>query len=155
MSSLMPHYKINEQTMALMASDFTDYQTIAIETDKKLYIKKTPLEIIEWGCLDNFSSFEGRRYSITHLTGFKRKTPIPISIYRNIYAFPTHALKDRNCCWIFYHHVESVLEVNLEQSLILFKNGTQVEIDVPRLELLKQMERTSLILSISRGGLRS
>ncbi|MFS0673648.1 competence protein ComK [Ornithinibacillus sp. 179-J 7C1 HS] len=155
MSSLMPHYKINEQTMALIPSDFTDYQTIAIETDKNLHIKKTPFEIIERGCLDNFSSFEGRRNSITHLTGFKRKTPIPISVYRNIYAFPTHALKDRKCCWIFYHHVEVIVEVTLEQSVILFKNGTQVVIDVPRFELIKQLERTSLILSISRGGLRS
>lgn len=151
----MPHYKISEQTMALMPSDFTDYQTIAIETDNKLYVKKTPLEIIERGCLDNFSSFEGRRDSIFHLTGFKRKTPIPISVYRNIYAFPTHALKDRNCCWIFYHHIVSVVEVTLEQSVILFRNGTQVEFGVPRLELIKQLERTSFILSISRGGLRS
>ncbi|MFD2046606.1 competence protein ComK [Ornithinibacillus salinisoli] len=156
MSSLvMSHYEINEQTMALIPANYTDYQTIAMETDKKLYIKKTPFQIIERGCLNNFSSFEGRRNSVNYLTGFKRKAPIPISVYRNIYAFPTHALKDWDCCWIFYHHVESVVKVKSNHSVILLKNGTQVSIDIPRLELLKQMERTSYILFISRDGLRS
>lgn len=134
--------------MALIPVNHMNYQTIALETDRTLYIKKTPLEIIQRGCLDNFSSFAGRRESIQHLTGFSRKTPIPISIYRNIIAFPTHAFKNWDCCWIFYNHVDSIVEKLPNQSVILFKNGNQVTVEVPKLELLKQLERTNFILSI-------
>ncbi|WP_047984286.1 competence protein ComK [Ornithinibacillus californiensis] len=153
MNYILPLYEINEQTLALIPVDHTDYQTIAIETDRTLYIKKTPFEIIKRGCLDNFSTFQGRRESITHLTGYKRKVPIPISVHRHIFVFPTHAYQDWNCCWIFYHHVESIVEEkpNSNQSLIVFKNGREVPVDVPRSELLKQMDRTNLIVSITRS----
>lgn len=147
---MQPHYEINERSIALIPVNHTDYQTLAIETDKKLYIKKTPFEIIERGCLDNFSSFEGRRKSITHLTGFKRKTPIPISVYRNIFVFPTHGYKDLSCCWIFPKHIESIVEkkINDNKSIILFKNGLEVSVEVSRRDLIKQWERTSFLLSI-------
>jgi competence protein ComK len=152
MNCIFPHYEISEQTVALIPANHMNYKTIAIEMDRTLYITKTPYEIIKRGCLDNFSSFDGRRIAITHLTGFKRKVPIPISIYRNIFVFPTHSFKDWNCCWVFYHHVESIVEERLDsnQSIIMFKNGMEVTVDVPRSELLKQLERTNLIVSIIR-----
>ncbi|GIO28288.1 competence protein ComK [Ornithinibacillus bavariensis] len=157
MSRILPHYEINERTMALLPSNNISYETIAMETDQTLYIEKTPFEIIKRGCLDNFCSFEGRRESIKYLTGFSRKVPIPISIYRNIFAFPTRALKDWKCGWIFYNHVESIVEdvSRYHQTLVIFKNGNQIKMDVTILELLKQLERTSLIKSLSSGALRS
>ncbi|HAM79225.1 competence protein ComK [Ornithinibacillus bavariensis] len=157
MSKIYPHYEINERTMALLPSNNFCYHTIAMETDQTLFIEKTPFEIIKRGCLDNFCSFEGRREAIKHLTGFSRQVPIPISIYRNIFAFPTHALKDWKCGWLFFNHVESIVEdvSGYRETLVIFKNGNQFKMDVPKLELFKQLERSSLIKSLSSRVLRS
>src|SRR5690606_13361775 len=118
--------------------------------ETKLYIKKTPFEIIKRGCLENFSTYEGRRDSVTHLTGYKRKVPIPISVHRNIFVFPTHGVKDLDCCWIFYHQVESIVEQkpNVNQSIVLFKSGSEVLVSASKSELFKQLERTRLLISI-------
>ncbi|WP_010096050.1 competence protein ComK [Ornithinibacillus scapharcae] len=155
MISVHPHYEITEQTVALIPSKHIDYQTIVIEVDKELYIKKTPFEIIEKGCLDNFSTFEGRRKAVMHLTGFRRKVPIPISVYRGIFVFPTQAFRDWDCCWVFYGHVEGVVEIGEEQSLVLFKGGRQVRVDVSKVSLLKQLERARFVISLIRRQILS
>ncbi|GGA91609.1 competence protein ComK [Ornithinibacillus halotolerans] len=149
---ILEHYQINERTMAIIPANQLNYQSIVIEAEVKLYIKKTPFEIIKRGCLENFSSYEGRRDAVTHLTGYKRKVPIPISVHRNIFVFPTHAVKDLDCCWIFYHHVESIVEQkpNIKQSVILFKDGSEFIVNVSKSELLKQLERTTFLLSLVR-----
>ncbi|WP_042147880.1 competence protein ComK [Paucisalibacillus sp. EB02] len=153
MCTILPHYEITEQTMALIPVSHPNYHTIAIEVNQTLHITKTPFEIIKRGCLDNFSSLEGRRESVTHLTGFKRKAPIPISVYRNIFVFPTHAVLDWECCWLFYQHVESIVKKKLDdtQSIVIFKNGTEVIVEVPKRELIKQLDKTSLLSNLSSG----
>ncbi|WP_051359443.1 competence protein ComK [Paucisalibacillus globulus] len=145
---VLPHYKINEHTLALIPIKHIDYQTVALQGNKTLYIKKTPIEIIEKGCLDHFMTFEGRRKAITHHTGWTRKVPIPISIHQSITTFPTHALKNGKCCWLFYHQIEAILEDshNNGRSIVLFKDGMQITLLVKASELKGQLERTRLLL---------
>ncbi|SES62052.1 competence protein ComK [Oceanobacillus limi] len=148
MKNILPHYHINEHTLALLPGKHIDYQTIALEHDRKLYIKKTPFEIIKRGCLDHYSTYEGRKAAVTHHTGFKRKVPIPISVSKGIYAFPTHPLKDLDCCWVFYQHVLGIEEdvQNPYQSVVVFRNRVEVFVNVGRDGLVRQMERNGEII---------
>lgn len=145
---VITHYQINEYTLALIPVKQIAYQTIALQGHQSLYIKKTPLEIIEKGCLDHFITFEGRKKAITHNTGWTRKVPIPISMDKHITAFPTHALKNENCCWLFYHHIDAIVEDfhNKGHSIVLFKNDIQIRLLVRASELIGQLERTRLLL---------
>ncbi|MGJ9459596.1 competence protein ComK [Oceanobacillus sp. CF4.6] len=82
-----------------------------------------------------------------HLTGFKRKVPIPIHPGKNIYTFPTHATTDYDCSWLFYHHLLHSKKNHIKTeshmgSIITFLNGEKVSIDISCYTVEKQMERT-------------
>ena len=109
---LLQHYKINDKTMALAPAKEIEYDTIVYETDRKFYIKQTAIQLIHQACLNHWSTYEGRRKAVMHQTGYKEKVPIPIHLKKEIIAFPTHAIKHFDCCWLFYHHVFHYESIN-------------------------------------------
>jgi len=126
MPTIFPTYEINEQTLALKPAFHHEYSTIALEGDqKKLYIRKTPLQLIQQAALKGGSDYNGRRKSIIYLTGIKKKIPIPLYPHKNIYTFPTHSPNHKDCHWIFFQHVESFQKLLDPTNSIkfLFKNG--------------------------------
>ncbi|MEC5271730.1 competence protein ComK [Caldifermentibacillus hisashii] len=147
MKQIHPHYPIHRNTMALLPANQIDYHSIAIETNKQLYVRQTPLEIMKQACLERFTTYDGIRKAVYKRMKFKRKVPIPINPFVNIYFFPTHAMDDYNCHWISYYHVLRVInnknpQANNPSSTILFKNGQHLDIDVSSYILRKQMRRT-------------
>ncbi|SFD87382.1 competence protein ComK [Lentibacillus persicus] len=152
MTTLLNNYVINEDTMALLPAAHIDYDTIAIETNQELCIRKTPHQLIRDACLNDCSTYEGRREAVMHHFGFKRKVPVPISPAQNCFVFPTHAPADFVCSWIFYSHVQNVLPASGStknthgQSIIVFKNGRQLQVDVSLYVLEKQLARTGMCM---------
>ena len=154
MKKVLDHYEVNKDTMALLSAAHIDYCTIVLETDRILYVKKTPTQIVKSACLEGFSTYDGRRKAVTYHIGAKQKVPIPIIPRDNIYAFPTHSPKDFKCNWIFYNHVKYIKTLNTpnqpSQSLIIFKNGQQITLNESHYILKNQMKRTAIcILSLS------
>lgn len=144
---IQSHYVINEQTSALLPVKHYDYQTLVIENQKQIYVKQTPIEIIQYSCLSRFTLYEGIKKAVIKKTGFKRKTPIPISPHQNIYFFPTHATDNFNCCWISFYHVNKIVnpqnhQLNKYSSIILLKNGQNLKLDISCYILNRQMKRT-------------
>ncbi|MFB4163897.1 competence protein ComK [Alteribacillus sp. JSM 102045] len=128
---VVDHYEINSSTMALLSVAHTDYNGIALEAHQKVFVRKTPIQLIKSACLDSGSSYEGRRMAVTYQTGSKQKVPIPVDPLHHIFAFPTHSPRAFECNWIFYHHVSSIQAYRSPQepsikSIITFKNGQQL-----------------------------
>ncbi|RDW21436.1 competence protein [Oceanobacillus arenosus] len=151
MQSILSEYTITDRTMALLPAKHHEYDTIVFEQNNKLYVKKTPMQLIKQACLEHYSTYEGRREAVKHHTGFRRKIPLPINPEQCLYAFPTHSTTDYECCWIFYHHVlyikafQSDTNPNIK-SMNTFKDFQQVPINVSSYILHKQMQRTLTII---------
>ena len=149
MNGVLLDYKINQQTMILIAAKHFDYGTIVYERDKQLFSNKTPMQLIKAACLDHCSTYQGIREAVIHHTGFKRKVPIPISISKNIYTFPTHSTKAYECTWIFSDHVLSTNRIpsfdnHDAKTIITFKNLQQFALNVSQHILDKQIIRSEM-----------
>ncbi|WP_281243699.1 competence protein ComK [Virgibacillus subterraneus] len=101
-------YQINQDTMALLPVAHADYSTIVIERNQQLFVKKTPWQLIQLSCLENCSTYEGRRAAVMYHMGIKRKVPIPINPSKNLFTFPTHSPTEFECNWIFYSHIQDI-----------------------------------------------
>lgn len=136
-------YSVNNNTIALLPAKKFDYSTIAWETNQALYVRQVPLEGIKESCLDYGSCYDGRRKAVKHLTPYRKKLPIPISQEKKIYAFPTHAIHDCDCHWIFSEHILTILESSdTNKSVVHFKNDQLLPLSVSYHILQKQYHRT-------------
>ena len=151
MNKILKDYSINPQTAALLPAKQIDYETIVFEQDRQIAVSKTAHQLIKEACLDYFSTYEGRRKAVMHHTNFKRKVPIPISMGHNICTFPTHSTTDIECIWIFSNHVQSIKRISTRkniyaQSMITFKSGQQLPLNVSYHILDKQMRRATMCM---------
>ncbi|MBM7571394.1 competence protein ComK [Aquibacillus albus] len=153
MTKILSNYDVNEQTMALLPAAHLDYYTIVLDCNRQLLVKRTPLQLIGSACLKAGSSYDGRRSAVIYLTNSKKKIPIPIDPFLNIYAFPTCSPSQFHCHWIFYHHVKSIVsnsktsQANTPSSII-FKNEYQLPMKESFYLLEKQMHRTAECVTI-------
>lgn len=111
---------------------------------------------MEHACSKYGATFDGRRKSVMKQTGFKRRVPIPVSVRFDIYAFPTHAIKDHACIWIFANHVQQISAIEDStkgKSLIVFWSGFQFELEVSQHTLQKQLDRTEVCRYVFTIGL--
>ncbi|MDC3415952.1 competence protein ComK [Aquibacillus salsiterrae] len=148
MINLLETYDANELTITLIPSFHTDYQTIVWEQDQTLYVKQTPLQIIRSSCLASGASYDGRRDAVIHITGLKKKVPIPINLVKRIFAFPSHSGNHPDCHWLFFNHIGTIREIppNLSSShhsVVIFKNGQQLLMKETVHVLKMQLYRTS------------
>lgn len=147
MTTILANYTLNKRTIALLPAKQIEYETIAVEEDRRFFIKKSALQIIQEACIKNGSTYEGRRDAVIQLTGFKRKVPIPISIKKNIYTFPTHSPKDYDCIWLFHNHIQAAFPLSTPihsnvKSMILLSNQQHLPLFLSNHTLQKQIERT-------------
>lgn len=144
MKQIQSTYTITNNTLALLPARKIEYNTIVLEQNQQLYIEQTPLEIIKASCKAYWSNYEGRRRTTIKHTGFKQKTPIPISKLNQIIAFPTHSPLHHDCSWIIYrphlqiipHPEKTILSIGYEQS---------IHLDVSIHSLQKQIERAFIV----------
>jgi competence protein ComK len=145
MKEILTTYNVNEETNALTPAFQLDYQTIVLEGKRELFVKQTPLELIKLAAKRGGAEYNGRRTSMTYLTGIHKKIPIPINPQKNIYAFPTTSPNQAHCSWIFFHHVDEIKPTKgNSRSIIQFKNGREIKMNESLHILEKQMYRTWL-----------
>ncbi|HWJ76476.1 MAG TPA: competence protein ComK [Niallia sp.] len=153
MKEILTSYKVNKKTKSLKPAYQIEYQSIVMEAgNKELYVRMTPLEIIKQATLAGGAAYNGRRTSMTYLTGIQKKVPIPISESQNIYAFPTCSPNHPDCIWIFFHHVEDIKpSAGAYKSVIQFKDGRELKMKESLPVLEKQMYRTWLCIKALHG----
>ncbi|WP_062051691.1 competence protein ComK [Bacillus sp. JCM 19034] len=144
-TSILSHYDINQDTIALLPAKRIEYDTIVWERNDSLHVKQPMLSLIKEACLEGGADYEGRRVAVIHKTGIQHKIPIPIQPLQQIYAFPTHSPKLYECCWIFYHHIKSIQHhpTKASESIITFHNYRKLTLPISYAALEKQMHRTS------------
>ena len=145
MNTIFESYEINQHTLALLPARHIDYETIVLQNHDEWYVRQTPLEIIQRACLEGGSSYDGRRKAVIHFTGAKKKVPIPINPWKNIYAFPTHSPHLFECSWIFQPHIRNISPSpkDPQTTVITFYNGKKIEIPISHYSMKQQMLRTA------------
>lgn len=159
MNEIMTDYLINPRTRILLPAKEIEYDTIIYEQDKQIFVKKTAMQLIETACLRYGSTYDGRRRATVNRTNFKRMVPIPISISRDIYAFPTHSPTDYDCAWIFSNHVQAYKRIPptkhaSEKSMIIFNDNLELSLDVSTHTIKKQKERAELCKFLFTDGVQ-
>ena len=148
MKTVLTTYTIGSQTLALLPAKQIDYDTVVIKQSGTKYVRQTPLKLIKAACYDDWTTYEGRRQAVTHHTNFKQKVPIPISIDKGIYLFPTHSPRSIHNSWIAYQHIAFIKKAPQHnptgpaQSIIHYKNGQTLQLDISMHILKAQIQRT-------------
>ncbi|NEU30299.1 competence protein [bacterium LRH843] len=137
-------YEIHNDMLAIIPAYNPDYDTIVIEHHQQLYVKKTPLQLIEAACLKRRCDLRRQTNGCHPQNGSNHNVPIPINPLEQIYAFPIHSATEHEYTWIFYHHVKSIqpYKKRLYESTITFMNGINLPLVVSHAALKQQMKRT-------------
>lgn len=144
-------YKIHANTFAIIPAKAIDYDTIVLEQNRKIHVRQTPMQIIEEACLHHWTTYVGRRNAVHQHTNFYQKVPLPISIQKQLYFFPTHSPKRFDNCWLAYQHILSVEQVNETtsthpQTSLQFKDGQTLKLNISQHILQTQMDRTFQVM---------
>lgn len=99
------------------------------------------MKIIDQSCTKYHSSYLGRRDAAINQINQKYKTPIVISEFNHLLAFPTTSPKKFECAWILFHHIKSTQSANRE-SYLQFINGLTLNLPISLYCLQTQMNAT-------------
>ncbi|MDD3340695.1 MAG: competence protein ComK [Bacilli bacterium] len=144
---MIDHYEINPSTIALIAVGTSE--TKVLEEDRVFMINKNTTDIINHSCKYFGSSLVGRKEGTKALTGVSYKAPIIIEETQSIIFFPTSSPRFDNCSWISLNHINDYFRAN-QMSLVTFKNGQSLEIDISFGSLENQVLRATRLESILR-----
>lgn len=144
---MLSNYEINPSTIALIATGANE--TKVLEMDQTLVVGKNTTDIINHSCKYFGSSLIGRKEGTKALTGISYKAPIIIEETQSIIFFPTSSPRFDNCSWISLNHINDYFKAN-GTSLITFKNGQSLEMDISYGSLENQVLRATRLESILR-----
>lgn len=134
---------VGSNTMAVLPVWDVYYNALIKDRIKgDIYVKETPLEVIQKGCLGGYATYEGRKKAVQILLGYTQKPPIPVVPFLNIFAFPTASPTQFDCIWLFPTHIYETA-VHKGHIQVIFKNGETVNVPISVHTYSKQMERTS------------
>lgn len=144
---MLENYEINTNTIAIIP--LNSNLSKVIEEDMEYEVCKSTTEIINHSCKYFGSSFIGRKEGTKALMGISYKAPIIVEETKNIIFFPTSSPRFDNCTWISLRHVNNYLK-NEQNSLISFKNGGKLELNISYGSLENQVLRATRLESILR-----
>ncbi|SER23505.1 competence protein ComK [Gracilibacillus ureilyticus] len=145
-------YQITKKTMAIMPAFEFNYSSKVLETDTVKYLDESPIHIIKSNCLAGGASYEGRKKAVIHHLSFHQKTPIPIYLQHDIYAFPTRSPQSIHCSWLFHHTIRKITTQN-KHTLIIFHNGQQLQVEDSFYSIKKQYDRTGMCRAVFEYGI--
>lgn len=144
---MLGNYEINNHTIAIIP--IKQNESKIIEEENTFMVKKSTSEIINDSCKYFGSSFLGRREGTKALMGVSYKAPIIIEETKSIIFFPTSSPRFDNCAWISLNHIHDYLRKD-GNSLVHFKNGEALELDISYGSLENQVLRATRLESILR-----
>lgn len=137
---MLVEYEINDETLAILPYDINASEII--EVNKHCYVQKSPKEIIDDSCKYYGSSYQGRIEGTKKLTGFRYKIPIIIEESCPTIFFPTTSPEHVHCTWINLKNMKDYKSW-YGGSLIKFKNGQSLALDISKFSLENQIFRAS------------
>ena len=147
-------YIITEQTKAILAEGSGYYRTRILEGNTEKVSIHRPLQIINYSCIVYGSSYEGRRTPVKRILHSASKLPIPVNVEKGIYMVPTASVKNKECVWVSYQHIDTYKQLEDEKLYITFRDGTGIIVPTSKNAFDMQFKRTSqVIVQMNRGTL--
>lgn len=141
----MNNYEINTATLLIKEFDKNTSYVAEIKTD--YYVQKQTIEIIDESCKFFGSSYKGRVEGTKNMVKFNYKVPIIVEESRNLIFFPINSPRYNNTTWISLNNIEDYYQEN-NQTIILFKGGKKIVLDVSFYSLENQIFRSTMLLNI-------
>ncbi len=145
---MISNYEINSSTLAIIP--LSKNSSKVIEEDDILIVNKTTTEIIDDSCKFFGSSYLGRHEGTKNIIGINYKAPIVIEETHEIIFFPTSSPRFNNCSWIALKKILKYKKEN-KNTIIIFKNGYQLPINISTGSLENQILRSTLLESVLRS----
>lgn len=140
---------ITNKTKAIsLHNHSTHFRSSIIEagSEKETLCAFRPEQIIDQNCIIYGSTLKRRQVESNHILQLKNKLPIRIIPEKNIYMFPTASIKNDACIWVAYQHIRKCIE-RLNQTYILFKDGTGITVDASHHTIDLQYIRTGQLVA--------
>lgn len=145
---MVANYEVNSTTLAIVP--ITKDVSKVIEEENIIMVSKSTTEIIDDSCKYFGSSYLGRHEGTKNIIGINYKAPIVIEESRDIIFFPTSSPRFNNCYWIA---LKKILKYKKEenQTIVVFKNGFELPINISTGSLENQILRSTLLESVLRN----
>lgn len=142
---LLANYEINPETMAVIASQDEHGNPVSyiIEETTEYMIAVSPTKLIDEACKFFGASLRGRQEGTRDICGLTHKVPVSIDATSGMYFFPTYSPASPKCSWINHSYIDQISRTNDGQSVVFFKNGKSIKLDVSYGSLLNQIRRTA------------
>lgn len=144
---MLEQYEINSSTLAILPVD--EFTSKVLEEEGEYIVNKPVMKIIDDSCKFFGSSFRGRSDGTKSLIGGNYKLPVVIEESRDIIFFPTSSPKLNECSWISLNNLTDY-QKNNKQSIVKFKNGFVLDIDISIFSLQNQVLRASRLENVLR-----
>jgi competence protein ComK len=145
---MLEDYEINSSTIAIIS--VKKGCSKIIEEDEAFFVTKDATEIISDSCKYFGSSYSGRFEGTKSLIGVNYKAPIIIEESMEIIFFPTSSPRFANCNWICLKKINNI-QKNDKKTVLNFKNGSSLVLDVSYSSIENQILRSSLLESKMRN----
>ncbi len=142
---MLQEYEIGEKTLAIIPVD--ENISKVLEEDAVYFVNKKTTDIIDDSCRYFGSSYIGRFEGTKHILGFNYKAPIIIEETKKLIFFPTSSPRFNNCTWINLKNIKKYSR-QLKQSIVCFKNGKEILLDISYSSLENQIFRATRLESI-------
>ena len=135
-------YEINKNTLAILPLD--ENNSKVMETEADYNIESSSFKVIEHSCNYFGSSYSGRHEGTKQLIGISHKSPIVIEESTKMIFFPTTSPLNEDCIWISLDNISKYYKsINPKCSIIEFKNGNKMELNVSIGSLTNQILRAT------------
>ncbi|MGC4379364.1 competence protein ComK [Fictibacillus sp. Mic-4] len=143
------NYDILKTTMALLPvwTKYGELHTKVVDLYGTLIIADKPLNIIKYNCVENGSSYEGKKEGTRQLTGLKSLLPIAVCEQHDIYMFPTASPKNPECIWLSLSHIYKALRKTSRSCDVLMKNGFLIPISQQKEAVESKINRAARLRS--------
>ena len=141
----MNTYEVNLDTLAIIPINATE--TRIIEKDSDFIVNSSSMKIIDDCCRFFGSTYAGRSEGTKSMIGINYKAPIILEETTPMIFFPTISPRLEACSWISFKDIERCIK-NDKKSIIVFKNGTELEINLSYKILQNQILRSSYLNSM-------
>jgi len=139
------NYEVNMDTLAIIPINTNE--TRIIEKDSDFIVNSSSMKIIDDGCRFFGSTYNGRSEGTKSMIGVNYKAPIILEETIPMIFFPTISPRLEACSWISFKDIDKCYKID-KKSVILFKNGTKLEINLSYKILQNQILRSSYLNSM-------
>jgi len=125
-------YIVNPKTCIIYPhfDEYGNHYSIVNETDRRLIVEMSPINIIELSLLKHASSFKGAKEGARYILGNTSMNPLMINDKLGLYAIPTMSPANIECVWFMLEQYVNRIPMGKDNLHVLFKNGFTANLNI-------------------------